>query len=317
MPRNPYLHELDDFSDLISIVADEKDIVAQLVEKDYWIMHCLHGLSLQGFDYELKGGTSLSKGYGIIRRFSEDIDIKILPNDVPFEVHTGKNRNKSRHIQSRKDYYDWLAGKISIEGFTSVARDTDFDDEKFRSGGIRLGYESFFEAIDDLKEGILLEVGFDDTTPNTPINISSWTFEKGSAAGILIEDNQAVGVKCYHPGYSFVEKLQTVSTKFRQQQASGKLPTNFMRHYYDISQLLDHPEVQEFIGTTAYNDRKKERFRTGDNVTISENEAFLISDASTKEVYRNAFQTTLALYYGEKPDFDQILSIIQTHIDRL
>ena len=50
-----------------------------LVEKDYWIMHCLWGLQAQGFQFELKGGTSLSKGFGVIHRFSEDIDIRIEP----------------------------------------------------------------------------------------------------------------------------------------------------------------------------------------------------------------------------------------------
>ena len=82
MPPNPYLHERSDFSDLIRIVADEQGVIPALVEKDYWIMHCLHclyGLSAKGFAYELKGGTSLSKGYGIIQRFSEDIDIRIDP----------------------------------------------------------------------------------------------------------------------------------------------------------------------------------------------------------------------------------------------
>ena len=38
MPPDPYLHELDDFPALIQIVSDEKGIIPQLVEKDYWIM---------------------------------------------------------------------------------------------------------------------------------------------------------------------------------------------------------------------------------------------------------------------------------------
>jgi predicted nucleotidyltransferase component of viral defense system len=55
-----------------------------LVEKDYWIMHCLWGLKSQGSTFELKGGTSLSKGFGIIKRFSEDIDIRLpaLPEQL-------------------------------------------------------------------------------------------------------------------------------------------------------------------------------------------------------------------------------------------
>lgn len=40
-------------------------------------MHVLWGLQAQGFAFELKGGTSLSKGFGVIHRFSEDIDIHV------------------------------------------------------------------------------------------------------------------------------------------------------------------------------------------------------------------------------------------------
>jgi len=74
-----YLHNHKDFPDLLRIIEEETGILAGLIEKDYWIMNVLHGLKKQGFDFELKGGTSLSKGYKIIDRFSEDIDIHIGP----------------------------------------------------------------------------------------------------------------------------------------------------------------------------------------------------------------------------------------------
>ncbi|KEQ29874.1 hypothetical protein N180_13770 [Pedobacter antarcticus 4BY] len=74
-----YLHNHKDFTSLLSITESETGILAGLVEKDYWITHVLYGLNITGFDFELKGGTSLSKGYGIIHRFSEDIDIHIKP----------------------------------------------------------------------------------------------------------------------------------------------------------------------------------------------------------------------------------------------
>ena len=79
-----YLHKHPQFPDLIRIVAEEKGIAPALVEKDYWIMHSLYGLQQLGLKFELKGGTSLSKGHGIIYRFSEDIDIRIEP---PPELH--------------------------------------------------------------------------------------------------------------------------------------------------------------------------------------------------------------------------------------
>jgi hypothetical protein len=59
MPEQ-YLHERKDFIDLLRILEQETKIQIQLIEKDYWIMHVLYGLKKQGFEFELKGGTSLS-----------------------------------------------------------------------------------------------------------------------------------------------------------------------------------------------------------------------------------------------------------------
>jgi predicted nucleotidyltransferase component of viral defense system len=73
MPAD-YLHNHPQFGELIRIVAEEKGIDPSLVEKGYWIMHCLYGLQQLKMKFELKGGTSLSKGHKIIGRFSEDID---------------------------------------------------------------------------------------------------------------------------------------------------------------------------------------------------------------------------------------------------
>lgn len=65
-----YLHRHPEFAELLRIVGDRLGIIPALVEKDYWIMHCLFGLKQAGYHFELKGGTSLSKGFGIIDRFT-------------------------------------------------------------------------------------------------------------------------------------------------------------------------------------------------------------------------------------------------------
>src|SRR6202171_5665 len=106
MPRD-FLHNHAQFADLIRIVAAEKGIDPGLVEKDYWIMHGLYGLQQLGLTFELKGGTSLSKGFQIIYRFSEDIDIRIEP-PPGMDVKTNPNQTKPAHIKSRSDFYEWL-----------------------------------------------------------------------------------------------------------------------------------------------------------------------------------------------------------------
>src|SRR3989338_10255555 len=97
-----FLHQLPNVKELFQVVADEKQLLPVIVEKDYWLMHCLWGITNQGFQFELKGGTSLSKGFNIIERFSEDIDIQIYPNSS-LNVKTEKNHDKSAHIKSRKN----------------------------------------------------------------------------------------------------------------------------------------------------------------------------------------------------------------------
>jgi hypothetical protein len=83
---------------------------------------------------------------------------------------------------------------------------------------------------------------------------------------VQIHDNRAVGVLCYLPTYTFVEKRQTVSTKYRLLKAGEAFPANLMRHYYDIYCVLSLLEVQQFIGTPAFEARKLQRFRTGDEL---------------------------------------------------
>lgn len=313
--RQIFLHDHPGFKDLLQVVAGELGIAPLLVEKDYWIMHCLYGLKNNGFQYYLKGGTSLSKGYKIIHRFSEDIDVLIEPPSG-FCVAVERNQNRSQHRQSRKGYYDWLAKNIDICGIHQVMRDPVFDDEKYRSGGIRLVYPTSLLMPEDIKQGILLEVGFDAVAPNAPVTISSWAYDLG-AKKVEVKDNRATDVLCYHPGYTLVEKLQTVSTKFRKQQARGMFSENFMRHYYDIYHLLNNAQVQCFVGTPAYQKHKKARFRAADNQNISSNEAFLMHNPNTLEQYKKQYAQSQSLYYRDKPPFEAILGRINAWSTKL
>lgn len=312
-----YLHNHEEFADLLRIVGAEMGIDPVLVEKDYWIMHCLFGLQQMGMNFELKGGTSLSKGFKIINRFSEDIDIRIDPPEE-LKVSTGRNHDKPAQVESRKCFYDWLAETIKIDGIVSIQRDTIFDDAKYRSGGIRLNYKEAngtHGTKSDLKQGVLLEVGFDDVTPNIPQDISSWAYDY-AVEKVELLDNRANGVLCYNPGYTLVEKLQTISTKFRKQQESGEFPVNFMRHYYDVYCLLDVPSVIEFIGSEEYKAHKARRFRS-ENPDITKNEAFQLNTSQTRCDFKKAYDVTKSLYYQDRPSLGQILSRIGEYAEKL
>ncbi len=309
------LHDAPDFADLIAVTARDHAIDPGLVEKDYWIMHALWGLQQLGFKFELKGGTSLSKGHRLIHRFSEDIDILINPEtDLP----VGKNQNKPIHVKARRDFYDGLPAKIVIPGFKENLRDEAFDDERMRSAGIRLIYPELNPLPEGVKSGILLEAGFDQVAPNRPCLISSWAWDKAAASDMAdLTDNRAVDVPCYEPGYTLVEKLQTISTKYRHQQQTGTMPQNFLRHYYDVYCLLDDATVQAFIGTDDYLAHKENRFPKADEKVLTRNPAFLLEDTGTRDAYRTAYERTRALYYREQPSLEAILERIAANLERL
>jgi hypothetical protein len=223
-------------------------------------------------------------------------------------------------VAARKSFYDWLAENIKINGIISVIRDRAFDDERnYRSGGIRLIYKSSTSAITGVKDGILLEVGFDTVTPNRKITIGSWAYDKASGFQSNVIDNQAKDIICYHPGYTFVEKLQTIATKFRNEKSKPEnSKVNFMRQYYDLYCLLADEEVQQFIGTPEYLAHKEVRFPKEDfAIPISENEAFLLNDPEIKSDFIKRYQATAALYYRGQPDFDELLKRIKDNIHKL
>ena len=92
------LHQLKDFKSLIKEAADFFDIRDVFIEKDYWITLVLKRLAESEYSDSVvfKGGTSLSKGYKIIKRFSEDVDIAII-NASGF---TGNQlKNLIRHVE--------------------------------------------------------------------------------------------------------------------------------------------------------------------------------------------------------------------------
>jgi hypothetical protein len=282
-------------------------------------MHALYSLQQQGIEFELKGGTSLSKGYGLIHRFSEDIDIHIRTNfGLPIE---GKE-DKPQVRAARKEFYDVLAKSLSINGIIEIKRDHDFDDtEKYRSGGIRLFYRSHTPTLEGLKDGILLEAGFDTITPNTPINISSWIWEhliSINARNNYI-NNTAIGVQCYHPGYTLVEKLQTIVRKYRNIDNPGASDDkNFMRQYYDIYCLLGNALIQEFIGSPEYLAHKATRIKGADNlIPLNEHPALLLNNPKIRESFTGRYLSTAKLYYIEQPDFEEILARIAVHLHKL
>jgi hypothetical protein len=238
-----FLHQLPIFTELVDQLAQSLNVNSYLIEKDYWLMHCLWGLQQQGWKFELKGGTSLSKGHAIIERFSEDIDIRFEP-PADHALKTGKNHDKPAHIAARKDYFNWLAGQIQISGVIGVTRATDFDDTSYRNGGIVLSYPSVTQPLPGVKDGILLEVGFDLTAPNAPRTISSWAMDAALKAGLAVIDNRAVDVPCYALGYTLVESCKPSPPNTASSRRRATSPKTFCGTTTTFTACLSKPRCK-------------------------------------------------------------------------
>ena len=78
-------------------------------------------------------------------------------------------------------------------------------------------YASVTEQLDGLRQGVLLEVGFDTVAPNTPKDISSWLYDYAAGKVEIIDNRAAKAVPYYDPGYT--SSRSSKPSKFRNQQA--------------------------------------------------------------------------------------------------
>lgn len=89
---------------ILTNVAEQKGIVDNAVEKDFWVSMVLRAIFSLPYSaaFVFKGGTSLSKGWGLIERFSEDIDLAIEPKYLGFTDITTKNQRTKLRKESKK-----------------------------------------------------------------------------------------------------------------------------------------------------------------------------------------------------------------------
>lgn len=106
------------FHDVILLTSERMKVTMDIVEKDYYVTMMLGLLSKAKYEVVFKGGTSLSKAFGIIDRFSEDIDIT-------FTEHLGENRRKRLKYEILKP----IAGELGMEikNWESIESDKDYN----------------------------------------------------------------------------------------------------------------------------------------------------------------------------------------------
>lgn len=129
------LHKsLEDFRDLILLVAEDLGLDPTIVEKDYWITHSLYHLSKSKYKEVVvfKGGTSLTKCYEDLHRFSEDIDIVLLTNGMS-KSQVKKTISKIEEVMSES----LLPGEFVEERKSGDYRYTQFTYESLFTGALK------------------------------------------------------------------------------------------------------------------------------------------------------------------------------------
>jgi hypothetical protein len=307
-----FIHEDPEFSDLVSVVAGKRKLSRGLVEKDYWVTHVLWKLHDAGFDVWFKGGTSLSKGFGLIQRFSEDLDLKIEAGRVAGlpEVSNWKSEGTTATNQ-RKQFFATLKNLIEIP--RSEIRFDDTVDTTWRSAGVQVHYESKFksELAEVMRPYVLLEIGSARVTPSVDCLLGSFIHDELIESNALSRyfDNRPKKVRCVHPWVTLIEKLDAITRRFH----AGAPADTFVRHYEDCAHIIAAndklPPLEQAPGELAAEMLSLRQIR---KIPEATDDAFALA-SRTDEVDR-AYRAVASMFWGERVAIEECCSRIREWI---
>ncbi len=230
---------------LLNQASNNSGLPAVAIEKDWWVTVALKAcFELEWASYLVfKGGTSLSKGWNLIERFSEDIDLAIDRGYFGFNEDTITNSQikKLRKASCKfisEIFLENLSAKFvewgisnECELFAQVDENTDKDPQT-----IEIQYNSVLPKNDNfyIKPKILIEISsrsLTEPSQKQPINdILSSQFR------ILVFANQAVNILTTLPSKTFLEKIFLLHEEFA---GEAKIRDRLSRHLYDLEKLMD------------------------------------------------------------------------------
>jgi len=308
-----FASDLPDYPDLLGATAKHAKLPDTIVEKDYFVVRALRGLceQIQG-QFLFKGGTSLSKGWNLLQRFSEDIDLL-------FRVEDGKGGWISKGEVDRR-----LEGAERIvaatPGFKLLSQT--------RSKGIRrcsdFEYPRVAKALVPIGRKVRLEMGTrGGTHPSSIRTIRSYITEFVEATGQtgLAEDLVPFETECLDVARTTLEKLFAVHAAFEKDRAKG-----CTRHYYDLFQCFGLEEVGTFLTSSEYagvyadiegysRDNWPEAALPPDG-KFSNSGAFQ-PNREDLAVLREHYKQERDLFFVEPPSIEEILHKLKTTIDSL
>lgn len=247
-------HSIDERISMIQSVAQDHNIEDNAVEKDWWVTVVLKALfnTSCGKWLLFKGGTSLSKGWNLINRFSEDIDISIGRNffgdvlNLPFAKCENNNQVKKLRKASRDYIHGTLSSeldaellKMGVKGYTIMnetvtgepPRPIDHDSDPTI---IFVNYESILPSSMRLIDArVKIEIScLSMSEPYEQCEIRSLVFDKFPKE----DDEMAASINTVTPSRTFLEKALLLSEELQKEEPRT---LRMSRHLYDLDRLMD------------------------------------------------------------------------------
>jgi predicted nucleotidyltransferase component of viral defense system len=248
------LFEHPDFEQAILQAAEhhrDQGLRPAIIEKDYYVTEALRALSEYAANKIIfKGGTSLLKGWNLIGRFSEDIDIFLDP--LAFQPALGKNAI-DRELKRLRD---------TVSAHPAL---TFVEQESQTIGGFgrndRFSYVQHFGGPGEVTPRVLLEAGTaSGREPTTTVELRSYLAEFLAARGMSMgtDDQGSFPMRLLHFRRTFVEKLFAIHSKVEVLKRDGRPIGTYARHYYDLFQLAAQPEVTAMLNSAEYAEIKND-----------------------------------------------------------
>lgn len=315
--------------DIFQNIGNEKGIPVSAVEKDWWVVQTLALIMKMDVSKHLvfKGGTSLSKGWNLIERFSEDIDMALDRNFLGFSGgHMSVKKVKKLRKASREYIIESLFPELEQEfkdaGYNDVTlrivKSTDPNPEPIQ---IEVDYPKITEPSIYTKPGIVLEIGSRSLRePYTNRKIATLVWE-------LYPDkpfaDAQIDVPTVNPERTFLEKIFLLHEEFQKSKDKIRVE-RLSRHLYDIEKLMDTEYADIALSDKKlYNDIINHRkvFSKIGNIDYDFHQPKTVNPIPIDEV-RDAWEKDYKamseeMVYGDALSFDKLLERVAELKERI
>lgn len=319
----------DDRKTVINQVSSKTGLLPVAVEKDLWVMIALDAIFSTEIGKHLvfKGGTSLSKAWGIIERFSEDIDLAIDRSFFNFEGDITrtqvKNLRKASCKYVDKKFHTLLKKALLNNGVSDFELSViEFDESDTDPLALELKYNSLVEKQDYLQPRILIEISSRSLIePYENKELSSEISEHYPNQEFI---DKPIIIPTVTPTRTLIEKMFLLHEEFQKPKNRKIRSGRMTRHLYDISRLIDTEYLEKAIeNKELYNKiidhrSKLTKISWVDYNTHNYKTLNFIPPAKIIDEYEKDYLAMKeSMFYGKTESFDDLIIKLKKLNDRM